>query len=299
MYTARSRLNVITRRDNVDPIGITFEAGIDEFKHILRRIATHDLDCNDPARGLRDILSSAYCWSSSLYCASTNLELLEAPDSESLTIDFARREVHLRLWNGTQMRCDLEADAVRPLFEAAQDSTKPFPYLRADPLPERATVRVIEKRSGQYGSGMDIHFTRNGAEAASGLLESLRGLSAHSIDSVLSRAWCADDTAPLAVPFEGITLGDEYGQAPPPPFPSDCPALIVDLADESVRLSDDEGYAIMVVDVVPEGIDRLRSEFNKRAGVPSRPVPQIFDGDLHPDLHPDYTLSAEDLRFPF
>lgn len=295
MSTARSRLNVITRRDNVDPIGITFEAGIDEFKHILRRIATHDLDCNDPARGLRDILSSAYCWSSSLYCASTNLELLETPDSESLTIDFARREVHLRLWNGTQMRCDLEADAVRPLFEAAQDSTELFPYFRADSLPERATVRVIEKRSGQYGSGVDIQFTRNGAEAASSLLDKLRGLAKHSIDSLLSRAWCSDDTAPLVAPFEGIMLGDEYGQAPPPPFASDCPALTLDLADESGRLSDDEGYPFMVVDIVPEGIDRLRNEFNRRAGVPSRPVPQIFDADVHPD----YTLSAEDLRCPF
>lgn len=285
MRTDRPHLRVITGRVDGEPRGVTLESSIAQFENILGYISIHRLNIHDPARGMRDILNEVFYWSSILFGIDFDSDSLEQVGSDSLTIDFARGEVLLRLKAGETMRSALSAESVRPLLEAVLDYYEPLGYIEPREMPRRACVRLIVGRAGGLGSGLDVLYPIQGPQAVNNILERLLRWQTVTLESAIAELWFATDAPPTMVPFQSERLDDIYAPITPSRWDSDCPHLTIDLAEGCLRLSEVDGALIMVTDLEEEALARVQKAFDGRIRPHEMQMSDILG------LHPDYIPS--------
>lgn len=282
-------LHVVTERVDSEPRGVTFESDVYTFREVLHRVATHEFDTRDPARGMRDVMYHAFRRGTSPVDSDfSGAHSLEPTTGSALVLDYPHGEVTLYMDGCRMLRSAFTADGVRPLLQAVWD---PDPFLYYDeraPFPKRAAVRVITKREGPYSSGFDAQYPSGGDGAVAGLLGKICSRPLDTVGDLLANVWYQDGGLPVYAPFQGKLLGDEYEPAAPVSFQSDCPVITVDLAERSLRLSDERGALVMVVDLEAPAVERVRAEFIARTGWQEPRAPLAGPG-----LHPDYVQVSE------
>lgn len=254
-------LHVITERIECEPIGATFYLHGDGFTSILESIYAYRIDTRNPARGLGDIANLLAQFPAPLSTQYVDTPYLDELCEDYLILDYARREVTLRIDNYKPDRCTFDHENVKPLYELARASNTDM-YLQLPPLLERKVIRVISKRNGEYCSGMDILLPAGGDRILTNLL-SLRDEGSVTAEILAQYLFHWKPPHVQIRPFQDALLGDEYETVVKPHFPSDYPFLTIDSPENSLRLSDSSGRLIMVVDVNEDSMKRVHERLTQ------------------------------------
>ena len=248
-------LHVITERNECEPVGATFHLHGDGFAFIIESIYAYRIDAKNPTRGLGDIANLLGQLPEPLSTQYVDTPYLDELCEKYLILDYARREVTLRIDNYKPDRCTFDHENVKPLYELARAHNTDM-YMQPPPLLERKVIRVISKRNGEYCSGMDILLPTDGNRILTNLL-SLRDDGSVTAEILAQTLFHWEPPHVQIRPFQDALLGDEYENEVKPHFPSDHPFLTIDSPENSLRLSDSSGRLIMVVDVNEDSMNRI------------------------------------------
>lgn len=301
-------IHIITETLAGAPRGITLWTDHDGLDGVLREIANHRACSTDPIPCVRDLVTASH---QDAWCLH-RIELNDGsrgtcpipgghrPGDAFVIMDFPRGQISV------QRHYEPEHDQLTP--DGARALLAGSPYLSHwSPEPLRANLRVTLSHDEDTGHGLHLHFPDNGPEAISAALQGLSASLTHadplSFDDapfypredwdrtpLMGAIEASKSYSPLYIPFYGEHLQDEYEapSAPPRGYGNECPLIDVDLAKSAIRLSDYDGAMLLVNDLVPECVDRVRDRFDARVRelqLDMTPKDQGRYG-LHPDFAP-------------